>query len=97
MATRQSATSLEMSPEEERRIRMRKYTIAMSVRMVCIVAGVFTTGWLMWSFFALAIFLPYFAVVVANAHGPAPTTKQSTITAPKLSISASSIRVVDSE
>lgn len=97
MARRQSATSLDLSPDEERRIRMRKYTIAMSVRMVCIVAGVFTTGLFMWLFFALAIFLPYFAVVVANAHGSTPSTKQTTITAPKLSISASSIRVVDSE
>jgi hypothetical protein len=97
MARRQSATSLDLSPDEERRIRMRKYTIAMSVRMVCIVAGVFTTGLLMWLFFALAIFLPYFAVVVANAQGSPPSTKQTTITAPKLSISASSIRVVDGE
>ena len=68
MAKRQSATSLDISPDDERKIRMRKYTIAMSVRMVCIVAGVFTTGILMWIFFALAIFLPYFAVVLANAQ-----------------------------
>ena len=53
MAKRQSATSLELSPDEERRVRMRKYTIAMSVRMVCIVAGVFTTGILMWIFFEI--------------------------------------------
>lgn len=97
MAKRQSATSLEMSPDDERKIRMRKYTIAMSVRMVCIVAGVFTTGILMWVFFALAIFLPYFAVVVANAQGPAPTKNTTTATAPKLSITASQIRIVDSE
>ena len=66
MQKRQSATALEASPDEERRSRLVKYTIAMSVRMVCIVLGVVTQGWLMWVFFALAIFLPYFAVVIAN-------------------------------
>ena len=97
MERRQSATSLELSPEQERRIRMRKYTIAMSVRMVCIVAGVFTTGLLMWFFFTLAIFLPYFAVVIANAQGGSRSDKVSTVTAPKLTITSSSIRVVDDE
>ena len=97
MAKRQSATSLDMSPEEERRIRMRKYTIAMSVRMVCIVAGVFTTGWLMWFFFALAIFLPYFAVVIANAQGGTPSVKSTELTAPRLSIKASEFKVMDDQ
>ena len=30
----------------------------------------FVDGWLMWLAFAGAIFLPYFAVVLANAQGP---------------------------
>lgn len=73
---------------------MLKYTIAMSVRMVCIVLGVVTQGWLMWVFFSLAIFLPYFAVIVANAQG-APQKTSSTLIAPKLTISSESIRIVD--
>jgi len=97
MAKRQSATSLELSPDEERRVRMRKYTIAMSVRMVCIVAGVFTTGILMWIFFALAIFLPYFAVVIANSQGGSPKGNSTKIVAPAVSIPASKIRIVDEE
>lgn len=97
MANRQSATSLDISPDEERRIRMLKYTIAMSVRMVCIVAGVLSTGWLMWVFFSLAIFLPYFAVVLANAQGGTPTKQSTQATAPKLSISSSQIRIVEDE
>ena len=45
-----------------------KYLIAMTIRVVCIVAVIFVEGWLMWLCFAGAIFLPYFAVVIANAQ-----------------------------
>ena len=48
---------------------MIKYTIAMSIRVVCIVAAMFLHGWLMWLAFAGAILLPYFAVVLANVKG----------------------------
>jgi len=97
MAKRQSATSLEISPDEERRLRMRKYTLAMSGRRVCVVAGVFTTGILMWIFFALAIFLPYFAVIIANSQGGSPKDNSTKIVAPAVSIPASKIRIVDEE
>ena len=46
---------------------MVKYLIAMTIRVVCIVAAIFVEGWLMWLCFAGAIFLHYFAVVIANA------------------------------
>ena len=91
MQKRQSATALEASPDEERRSRLIKYTVAMSVRMVCIVLGVFTQGWLMWVFFALAIFLPYFAVVIANEQG-ASKKVNTTVIAPKISIKADQVR-----
>ncbi len=74
---------------------MIKYTVAMSVRMVCIVLGVFAQGWLMWVFFALAIFLPYFAVIIANAQGPDPKQAAATLVAPKLTISAQDIKIAD--
>jgi hypothetical protein len=48
---------------------MIKYTAAMSIRVVCIILAVMVQGWLMWVFFAGAVFLPYFAVVIANAAG----------------------------
>lgn len=56
--------------------------------------GVFTQGWLMWVFFALAIFLPYFAVVIANEQG---STKKvnTTVIAPKVSIKADQIKFDD--
>lgn len=64
----QSITSLPLSPEEERRRRMIKYTIAMSVRVLCIVAMLFAHGWWLAVCAAGAILLPYFAVVIANVH-----------------------------
>lgn len=96
MQKRQSATALEASPDEERRSRLIKYTVAMSVRMVCIVLGVFTQGWLMWVFFALAIFLPYFAVVIANEQG-ASKKVNTTVIAPKISIKADQVRFDESK
>ncbi|NBU22943.1 MAG: DUF3099 domain-containing protein [Actinobacteria bacterium] len=74
---------------------MVKYTVAMSIRMVCIVAGVFAQGWLMWVLFALAIFLPYFAVIIANAQGPTQDDSVSKLVAPKLTIKAQDINIVD--
>jgi predicted tellurium resistance membrane protein TerC len=93
MAKIQSATSLEVSPEQERRSRMIKYSVAMTIRMVCIVVGVLVQGPLMWIAFAGAIFLPYFAVVIANSPGKTKST--STLIAPKLTISNEQIRIVD--
>jgi predicted tellurium resistance membrane protein TerC len=93
MAKIQSATSIEVSPEQERRSRMIKYSIAMTIRMVCIVVGVLVQGPLMWVAFAGAIFLPYFAVVIANS--PGKTKASSTIVAPKLTISNEQFKVVD--
>jgi len=73
---------------------MVRYTVAMSVRMVCIVLGVFTQGVFMWIFFALAIFLPYFAVVLANAQG-APKQSSNLAVAPKMTIKADQFKFDD--
>ena len=50
----------------EQDTRVRKYTITMTVRVVCFVLAFFTTDWLRWFFLIGAIFLPYIAVVIAN-------------------------------
>ncbi len=68
----QSITSLPPSPEAERRARMIKYSVAMGIRMVCIVLLLFVHDWWLLVCAAGAIVLPYFAVVVANVHGGAP-------------------------
>lgn len=89
MSKPQSVTSIGQSPEEERRDRMTKYLISQIIRVICIILAVFVQGWLMWVFFAGAIFLPYFAVVIANAQGQGKaTTKATTVVAPTLKISA---------
>ncbi|TDW28551.1 DUF3099 domain-containing protein [Cryobacterium psychrophilum] len=64
----QSITSLPLSPEAERRSRMIKYTVAMGIRMVCIVLMLFVHGWWLLVCAIGAIALPYFAVVMANVQ-----------------------------
>ena len=94
MSKAQSVTSLEVSPEEERRSRFIKYTVAMIIRVICVVLAVIVPlGWLTVLFASGAIFLPYFAVVIANAQG-ANSSKSSrkSAEAPTISISADSFK-----
>ena len=46
--------------------RVRGYVISMTVRIVCFLLAVVTTGWLRWTFVAGAVLIPYLAVVFAN-------------------------------
>ena len=64
----QSITSLPLSPEEERRSRMIKYSITMGIRVVCILLMLFVQGWWLLVCAVGAIVLPYIAVVIANVH-----------------------------
>ena len=75
----QSITTLPPSPEAERRSRMIKYTIAMSIRVACIFCMLFAQGWWLVVFAAGAVFLPYVAVVLANVSGP---TRNQTVLRP---------------
>ena len=56
--------------------RQKKYALTMGIRTLCFVLCVLTPSPLKWVFFTGALFLPYFAVVIANAGrengGPAP-------------------------
>lgn len=63
----QSVTTLMDSPDADRRRRIIRYSVAMGIRMVCIVLMLFVQGWLLLVCAIGAIFLPYFAVVLANA------------------------------
>ena len=69
----QSITSLPPSPEAERRARMIKYSVMMGIRVACIFALLFAKGWWILVFAAGAVFLPYFAVVVANVATNKPS------------------------
>lgn len=60
-------TDLPPSPAEEQAARMRRYAITMGIRTVCVVVCIFTPGWWLVIPALGAIFLPYVAVVMANA------------------------------
>ena len=86
----QSVTSIGQSPEEERRGRVVRYSLIMLVRLICIFLAVaFPGGAVMWLGFIGAIFLPYVAVVLANAVSSGThKTKAKAAEAPTLVISA---------
>ncbi|MFN8136153.1 MAG: DUF3099 domain-containing protein [Propionicimonas sp.] len=56
--------------------RERRYLISMGIRILCFIGAVaIGPGWLRWVLVAGAVFLPYLAVVAANAASnpdPAP-------------------------
>ena len=72
----QSVTTLVDSPGADRRRRMIRYSVAMGIRMICIVMMLFVQGWLLIVCALGAIFLPYFAVILANA---ATAPRQGTV------------------
>lgn len=69
MTQKHVVTSIDEAPENERRRRMFIYTISMVIRFICVALVVFTSGIWQWIFGFGAIFLPYFAVVIANNVG----------------------------
>jgi hypothetical protein len=53
---------------DERDHRQRRYLISMAIRTGCVIGAVVVhSGWLLWVMIAGAVFLPYVAVVMANA------------------------------
>ena len=65
-----TVTELPVSPDDDRRSRMRRYTIMMSIRVVCPALCVVVEGWWLVLPALGAIFLPYLAVVLANLGLP---------------------------
>lgn len=62
-------TELPPSPAEEQAARFRRYAITMGIRTLCVIACLFTPGWWLLVPAIGAVFLPYVAVVLANAVG----------------------------
>ena len=65
-------TTARTSTADDMHARKVRYAVSMSIRTVCFVAAVVVGqvighGWLMWTLIAAAVFLPFFAVVIANA------------------------------
>ena len=72
-------TTAQRSPADERRQRERRYLITMGVRVVAFVlAIVLADGWIRVLAIALALVLPWVAVVVANS-GPRNTVEQPSL------------------
>ena len=71
-----SITSASRPHSEDLQGRVRRYVISMGVRTLCFLLALASIGhWFVWVFLAAAIFLPYVAVVIANAGGgPDPET-----------------------
>lgn len=62
-----SITTLPRSPEDDRHARMIKYMITMAIRIVCIALCLVVQGWWLILCVVGAVFLPYVAVILANA------------------------------
>lgn len=60
-------TSAQESLSDDLSRRTRRYMLTMGIRTACFIAIVFTHGWMQWVAVAGAVFLPYIAVVAANA------------------------------
>jgi hypothetical protein len=59
-------TNAPVALEQDQSQRVRNYVVSMTLRIVFIVLAVFTHGPWRWMFAAAAVFIPYFAVVIAN-------------------------------
>ncbi len=62
-----SITSARSSRSDDIKRREVKYLVSMGIRTVCFVLAVVLSGPMRWVMVAGAFFLPYFAVVIANA------------------------------
>lgn len=71
--TTNAITSLPPSPDEERHGRMLRYSLAMFIRLVCVIlAFVIPFGWWTWLPAVGAVVLPYVAVVLATVGSEGP-------------------------
>ena len=61
-------TTARTSAADDMRTRQRRYAVSMTIRMVCFFAAVMVGDNIFrWILVAAAVFLPFFAVVLANA------------------------------
>lgn len=82
----------------EMRSRMIRYTVSMSIRLVCfILVFVVPYGWLSWVMIAGAVFLPYFAVIVANGGSDTSNIRHSDALIDRAPVREIEARVLDAE
>jgi len=76
-------TNAPQAPADELARRQRRYLISMAIRTACVIAAaVFHDSWFVWAFLAGAVFLPYVAVVMANAQDRRPSQDLRPSTSP---------------
>ncbi|KNC17760.1 hypothetical protein AC792_13745 [Arthrobacter sp. RIT-PI-e] len=81
---------------DEMRTRMIRYTVSMSIRLVCFVlVFVVPYGWLSWVMIAGAVFLPYFAVILANGGSDTSNIRHSDALLDRAPVREIEARVVD--
>lgn len=66
----QVVTTAPESLADDQDHRAKRYLLTMAVRTTAFVLAVVTDGWVRWTFAVLAVFLPWIAVVLANAVRP---------------------------
>ncbi len=71
-------TDARTAHSDDLRHREIRYLLSMLVRTVCFVAAVVIDSWVRWVFLAAALFLPYVAVVMANAVSRKPPERAET-------------------
>ena len=84
------------SHTDEMRSRMIRYTVSMSIRLVCFVLiFVVPYVWLQWVMIAGAVFLPYFAVIVANGGSDTSSIRHSDALIDRAPVREIEAKVVD--
>jgi Flp pilus assembly protein TadB len=78
-----SVTSAQPGRSEDLDSRIARYAWMMSIRIVCFVLAVLTPSPWRWIFIVAAVFLPYVAVVLANAHRTTQLSSADPYTAPE--------------
>ena len=84
------------SHSDEMRTRMIRYSVSMSIRLVCFVlVFVVPYVWLQWVMIAGAVFLPYFAVIVANGGSDTSNIRHSDALIDRAPVREIEAKVVD--
>lgn len=65
-------TDARTSHSDDLRHRQIRYLLSMLIRTLCFVGAVVVDSWLRWVLVVAAVFLPYIAVVMANAVSRRP-------------------------
>ena len=60
-------TGVQRGNSDEQKGRRDRYIIGMSIRTICFIGAIVSSGVLQWVLLAGALFLPYIAVFIANA------------------------------